>query len=199
MLDEAEIIAGFCQKLKSLRLAKGFTLEEFGQKSGVSISTLSKIENQQQKPSFETVLRVARALQMNFIQMLDAPEEAPRAMARRVITRAADAPEYPSALYDYHTHASDLSRKTMVPLLMRVKTRDVPPPADWSTHEGEEFLYVLEGLVELHSEQYAPVRLNRGDSCYMDSTMRHAYVAKGEGDAMILTICLAIVPFREDG
>jgi transcriptional regulator with XRE-family HTH domain len=71
-MDELAIIATFAQKLKSLRLSNGLTLEELGAMSGVSISTISKIENHQQKPSFETVLRVARALHINFVQMLDA-------------------------------------------------------------------------------------------------------------------------------
>jgi hypothetical protein len=49
--------------------------------------------------------------------------------------------------------------------------------------------------VMLLTEQYAPVQLSAGDSCYFDSTMRHAYVAKG-GEATVLSICLSIKPFE---
>lgn len=198
-MDETEIIASFCRRLKDLRLQSNLTLEELAQRSGVSISTISKIENQQQSPSFETVLRVSRALKINFIHMLEPPPEKPANMARRVITRAAQAPKYPSEYYDYLAHATELAAKTMVPLVMRVKTRSLPPREEWSVHDGEEFVYVLEGTLELHTEQYAPTILRQGDSCYLDSTMRHAYLSKGKTDATIIAICLSIRPFPEDG
>jgi transcriptional regulator with XRE-family HTH domain len=189
-MDEDTIIATFCQKLKSLRLANGLTLEELGEMSGVSISTISKIENRQQKPSFETVLRVARALHINFVQMLESPST-PRHMARRTITRAVDAPNLHGDHYTYATHASEITNKGMVPSLMRIRTRELPPPDQWSTHYGEEFIYVISGILEFHTEEYAPAILNQGDSCYLDSAMRHAFVSKGEEDAVILSIFLS--------
>jgi transcriptional regulator with XRE-family HTH domain len=197
LIDEAKIIASFCTKLKTIRLGNSLTLDELARKSGVSISTISKIENRLQKPSFETVLRVARALQINFIHMLDPPAPPPAHLARRVITRAADAPIYESAYYTYAVHAAELSHKRMAPLLMRIKTRCPPPPDEWSTHDGEEFVYVIEGAVALHSEHYAPAYLNTGDSTYLDSTMRHAYIATGPADALVMAVCLSIKPFAD--
>ena len=197
MLDEAQIIASFSQRLKTIRRSNNLTLDELSQKSGVSISTISKIENQQQKPSFETVLRVSRALQINFLQMLEAPELPAQNIARRAVTRAAGAPKYASACYDYEAHATEISHKKMTPLIMHIKSLSLPPLAEWSIHEGEEFLYVLEGEVELHSEHYAPALLKKGDSCFFDSAMRHAYVRKSVQPARVLAICATTVPFPE--
>ena len=194
-MDEAALITTFCAKLKSLRQSKELTLDELSRLSGVSISTISKIENQQQNPGFETVLKISRALHVNFIHMLEPPPPAPQKLARRVVTRAASVPTYESNNYTYAAHATDLAQKAMVPLLMHIKTRTLPPPEEWSVHDGEELAYVIEGAVELHSEHYAPTTLAKGDSCYFDSTMRHAYVATGPGEATILSICLSIVPF----
>lgn len=196
-MDEAALITEFCEKLKSIRRAKDLTLDDLARASGVSISTISKIENQQQKPGFETVLKIARALHINFVHMLEPPQAAPAKMARRVVTRAAQAPIYDGAYYTYAAHATELANKTMVPLLMRIRNSTLPPPEDWSVHDGEEYAHVMEGTVELHMEHYAPVRLARGDSCYFDSTMRHAYVAVG-GEAVVLSICLSIVPFAAE-
>jgi transcriptional regulator with XRE-family HTH domain len=196
-MDEAALITAFCQKLKSIRRSKDLTLEDLARTSGVSISTISKIENQQQKPGFETVLKISRALHVNFVHMLDPPEAAPASMTRRVVTRAAEAPVYRSDHYLYAAHATELARKTMVPLLMHIGNPEPPPLADWSVHDGEEYAHVLEGAVELHMEHYAPVQLAKGDSCYFDSTMRHAYVAIG-GEAVVLSICLSIVPFPSE-
>jgi transcriptional regulator with XRE-family HTH domain len=194
-MDEAALITAFCQKLKEIRRSKNLTLDELARVSGVSISTISKIENQQQKPGFETVLKISRALHVNFVHMLDPPEPAPVKTTRRVVTRAADAPVYNSEHYGYAAHATELANKTMVPLLMHIRNRALPPLADWSVHDGEEYAYVIEGEVELHMEHYAPVQLHKGDSCYFDSTMRHAYVAK-DGAAVVLSICLSIEPFK---
>ncbi len=78
----------------------------------------------------------------------------------------------------------------MIPLVMQVKARNVPPIDEWSSHDGEEFVYVTRGATELHTQFYAPVRLEVGDSAYIDSTMRHAFLSVGKGDAEILSICM---------
>jgi len=199
-MDEATIVAAFAQKLKSLRLLNGLTLDELGRLSNVSISTISKIENGQQRPSFETVLRIARVLKINFVQLLEParPAEAQSSnLARRIVTRGPDAPIYASQWYSYHTHSAELTRKAMIPFLMQIKTRELPPLDEWSIHDGEEFIFVIEGVLEFHTEHYAPALLNKGDSCYLDSTMRHAFVSKGEADAMILSVCRSVVPFTD--
>jgi transcriptional regulator with XRE-family HTH domain len=189
-MDEDTIIATFCQKLKTLRLGNGLTLEELAEMSGVSISTISKIENRQQKPTFETVLRVARALHINFVQMLE-PASSPVHMARRTITRAGEEPKLQGDHYTYATHAAEIINKAMVPSLMQIRTREIPPRDQWSTHFGEEFILVLNGTIEFHTDEYSPVILNKGDSCYLDSTMRHAFVSKSEEDATVLSVFIS--------
>jgi transcriptional regulator with XRE-family HTH domain len=87
-MNEADFVAAFSRELKSLRLSNAMTLDELSQLSEVSISTISKIENLQQKPSFETALRIARALKVNFVQMMEGPGQVNTGMARRSITRA---------------------------------------------------------------------------------------------------------------
>lgn len=197
-MNESEFVAAFSRELKTLRLSNGLTLEELSRSSEVSVSTISKIENLQQKPSFETALRVARALKVNFVQMMEGPGRAnPGGMARRSVTRLGEAQVFTSDHYTYDVHATELARKIMVPLVMRIRAREAPPPADWSIHDGEEFVYVVKGELELHTEQYAPVILKTGESCYFDSTMRHAFVSKGDEDAEILSICLSIKPFAD--
>ena len=189
-MDEDTIIATFCQKLKTLRLANGLTLEELGEMSGVSISTISKIENRQQKPSFETVLRVSRALRINFVHMLETPSNNHH-LARRTITRAGTEPKLQGEHYTYATHAAEITHKAIIPTIMTIRNRDVPPADQWSTHHGEEFIYVLSGTIELHTEEYAPATLNEGDSCYLDSAMRHAFVSTGDSDATVLSVFIA--------
>ena len=71
----------------------------------------------------------------------------------------------------------------------------------WSSHEGEEFILVLKGLVELHTEFYEPARLEAGDSAYIDSGMA-SHVPQprgGRGDHGLDLLLDAIDRARPDG
>jgi uncharacterized cupin superfamily protein len=76
----------------------------------------------------------------------------------------------------------------MVPLVLKVRARAVEEFDHWSQHNGEEFVYVLSGAVEIHTEFYAPFRLNQGESAYFDSSMPHVYVSIGKDDANVLSV-----------
>lgn len=185
-------------EIKAQRTARGWTLEDLSQRSGVSIAAISKIEKGQSRPSFDTLLSIARCLKMNFVDIMDGVSAVqPQAvMARLSATRADEAEQFSTPFYDYRVHSASLKSKVMVPLRMTIHNHQVPPFEDWSVHDGEEFVFVLKGVLQFHTEHYAPLTLNEGDSCYIDSTMRHAFVAAGEGDTEILSICLSIRPFN---
>jgi quercetin dioxygenase-like cupin family protein len=86
--------------------------------------------------------------------------------------------------------ATGLARKKMVPFRSTIKLpRD--GESQWYRHDAEEFVFVLEGQAELHSEHYAPKILNVGDSAYLDGRMAHRLVAAGDRDAVVLFIISA--------
>lgn len=182
------------QRIRVLRNEQGLTLAELSERSGVPVSTLSKIENGQvRNTSADNLFKIARGLSVLFDNLAD-PRPARQAVTgRRVITRASETEAYRTEIYDYHVHASELLKKRMVPFRMEIKTREVPAAQDWSHHEGEEWVFVVEGAIDLHTEHYAPARLEKGDSAYFDSTMRHCFVNAGEGSAVVLSVCLADV------
>jgi transcriptional regulator with XRE-family HTH domain len=196
MMITDKVLLAFGEELKSIRQEKGWTLDELSKKSGVSISAISKIENGNANPSFEILLKIARSVQMNFVELMDGGRPTASTMTRRVVTRIGQCQTFSTPYYDYDVHTSELTQKAMVPLQMRIKTRTLPPLDQWSIHEGEEFIYVLKGVLEFHTEIYAPVLLRPGESCYVDSTMRHAFVSVSEEDAEILSICLSIKSFE---
>jgi hypothetical protein len=94
-------------------------------------------------------------------------------------------------MYDYRVHSAELRQKQIIPLHMVIKSRELDDITRWSSHEGEEFVYVLTGTIELHTELYAPAVLKKGDSAYFDSSMAHAFLNRGRNDAEILSICLS--------
>ena len=77
----------------------------------------------------------------------------------------------------------------MVPMIGLVRARSIDEFEDLIRHPGEEYTYVLEGELDLHTELYAPTRMKAGDSIYFDSTMGHAYVSVGDTPARILCVC----------
>lgn len=185
----------FGVRVKDLRLAQKWTLERLAELSGVSISALSKIENGQVSASFDTIVKIAQAFRLTFAELFTSTltEPAPKShfvAGRRTYTYAGRGMPFSTAYYDYQVHSAELIHKGMIPLVMVIKAREVLPRKDWSTHSGEEFIYVTRGVTELHTEFYAPLRLSAGDSAYIDSTMAHCFVSIGEEEAQILSICL---------
>lgn len=187
-------------RLKAMRQEKRWTLEQLAELSGLSISTLSKIENEQVSASFDTIVKIAHAHGFSFAELF-AGQKVPTHQSvagRRTFTRAGQGLTFTTPYYDYNVHSSDLTRKGMIPLVMRINSRAVPPRSEWSSHDGEEFIYVTRGTAELHTEYYAPLRLNTGDSAYIDSTMRHAFITVGDEEAEMLSICMTELLFFDD-
>lgn len=175
-------------RLRTIRFERKLTLQAASKLCGVGLSTLSKIETGQAAPAYGTLKRIAEGLELSFEELIsgDRPEAT---SARRTITRERQVLKFKSTRYDYRVHASDLANKAMVPLEMEIRARGMPSPADWSQHDGEEFIFVLEGEIEVLLSDYAPFRLKQGQSAYIDSRMRHAFVACSPGPARMLSIC----------
>src|SRR6185312_15884622 len=144
--------------LGTIRKAKGWTLKQFSDVTGVSVATLSKVENDQAGLSFGTVLKIVNSLGMTFEELLSAGAgEAGR--GRRAVNRAGSGVRLATRQYDYEIFAAELVAKRMVPLITRVKARTTADFPHLLGHAGEEWIYVLKGAVEFHTEYYAPVVL----------------------------------------
>jgi transcriptional regulator with XRE-family HTH domain len=174
-------------RLKALRLGLRLTLSDVGRKTGVSISTLSKIENDQVSPSFDIIKRIADGLAIS-LEDLVRPGAKNLVSGRKTATRLAEGDHFTSGQYDYRAHATELSRKSMAPLEMRIRARSVAEFDHWSCHDGEEFAFVLSGEIEVHSEHYQPFRLTAGESAYFDSSMKHLFISIGDEDARVLSV-----------
>ena len=110
--------------------------------------------------------------------------------ARRSIGRIDKAIQVTTPNYDYHFLCPELRRKRMIPLITNIRARTVEEFGDLVRHSGEEYIYVLKGRIEVHTEFYEPVILDEGESIYIDSQMGHAYVvAEGCEEASVLGIC----------
>jgi quercetin dioxygenase-like cupin family protein len=84
----------------------------------------------------------------------------------------------------------------MVPIFTRVKARSIEQFGAMIQHPGQEFLFVLEGAIDLYIEPDGPVRMHAGDSYYFDARSAHAAVSVGVGDAIIVSV-ISQIPQRQ--
>ena len=181
--------------LRSVRLERGWTLAQVAQRTGLAIATLSKIENDKISLSYDKLVRMSEGLGIDIGRLFGAQEakdDAIRGIAptgRRSITRSGDGSAIETKTYSHLYPASDLLNKQIVPIIAELKARSRAEFGALIRHGGEEYAIVLEGSVEFHTDLYAPVLLNKGDSIYFDSSMGHGYIAAADGLCRILSIC----------
>ena len=181
--------------LKTLRQQKGWKLAVLADKTGLPVSTLSKLENGKLSLTYDKLARVSKAFDVD-IGVFFAPSAVPSTQSasglgtgRRSIMRAGAGREIETEAYHHLYLAADLLNKRFVPMLAYPRARSMEEFGDWVRHPGEEYTFIIEGTVDFYSELYAPVRLEKGDSIYFDSGMGHAYIAVGETPCQALTIC----------
>lgn len=175
------------ERVRALRKARNWTLEQAAKQAGLARSTLSKIENEQMSPTFDAVQKLAKGLDISVPQLFTAPSS-DKAMARRTITRRGEGKPHITATYEHELLASELTRKTMLPYRARIRARSFDDFDGWVRHDGEEFLYVLTGRIRFLTEFYEAVDLERGDSAYYDAAMGHNVVSISDDDAEILWV-----------
>lgn len=180
--------------LRGLRRRNHWTLSEVAQKTGLSISTLSKAERNQLSLTYDKLVQLAQGLDVDITTFFDGEtSEASSGLpaSRRSINRVDDGQVIDTDNYHHVYLSTDLLRKKFVPLVADIRARSLQEFGDMVQHAGEEFAYVLEGTVEVHTEHYAPAVLKAGESIYFDSHMAHAYIARGAGRCRVLSICSA--------
>ena len=187
--SEEEDSKALAKSIREARQKKGWTLEETGRAAGIGRSTLSKIENNQTRPSFEIVRRLSQALGMNPPQLfMQSGREG--ISGRRDFTAKGQGELRDTATYAHELLCNELTSKNMVPYISTIKARDVSEFETWIRHTGEEFMYVLSGDLTFVSEHYRPLKMTAGDSLYYDSGMGHGCISTSKKDAVVLWISL---------
>ena len=181
--------------LREFRTANGWTLVDVSERTGIPVSTLSKVETGKMSLSYEKLVRLSRGLEIDITRLFAAPAAQPApsqaATGRRSITPANEGPSIRTTTYNYTYPSADLLNKLLNPMIIEVKVRSIDDFGELMRHTGEEYVLVLEGQCEFHTDIYAPSLLKTGDSIYFDASMGHGYVAVGEAPCRILSVCSA--------
>lgn len=179
----------FGERLRAARKQLGWTLAQVAERSGVSITTISRAERGQLALTYEKLSSVGRALRLDMGAMFAEPGASAVPLDRPVVTRANQGVVYRGLGFSYQFLGTGASGKKMNPILGTVHARTINGPQDYSRHEGEEFVYVLDGTVDVHFEGGEVVRLTRGDTLYFDSRLGHAYVSVSRRLAKVIGAC----------
>ncbi|MFN4156249.1 MAG: helix-turn-helix domain-containing protein [Paracoccaceae bacterium] len=175
-------------RMKAVRQACGYTLEAAAQRSGLALSTIHKIENGRVSPSYENLVKIARAYEIGMERLFSADHEAAQT-TRMTVTKAGQGRKVRSKNFEYEVLCNALAEKKIIPLVTLVEKRAPLKPADLESHTGEETLYVLSGRVELTVEHYQPVILDVGDCAYFDSTLKHGLRALDDTETKVFWAC----------
>jgi transcriptional regulator with XRE-family HTH domain len=164
--------------IRKLRLARGWNLATLSSESGVPVSTISRVELGQNALNYEKLMRLCRALEVDLEGLVAREAEAAHGNAgRRVVTRAAEGPPTRAGGNTGRRAASDLLSKSFSPMVLDVTAVSLCAHGPFTTHDGDAYVLVLDGDVELHSQHYAPLSLAMGDAVYFDAAAGYALVA----------------------
>jgi len=182
-----------------VRQQNGWTLRQMSDKVGIPLSTLAKVESDRLSLTYDKLQQFTSRLGLTMAEFLAQAEtplsDSPRVVtARRSLTRDGNSIPIATPNYDYEYLCADLREKRMVPILTRIRAHDIAEFGELVRHQGEEFIFVLEGTIEVHLQFYTPVVLTAGQGIYIDSTMGHAYLAKDCESALVLGVCSSEEP-----
>ena len=182
-------------KIKGIRESKNISVEEISERSGLSTDQINSIENDQHLPSLGPLIKIARALGVRLGTFLDDNDELGPVVCRAeehnssisFSNDAADARKH----MEYHSLAKQKAGRHMEPFIIDIQPTEEKEFKS-SAREGEEFIYVMNGEVEIDygKEKYL---LKEGDSIFYDSiVMHHVHGVVGKS-AKILAV--VYIPF----
>jgi len=184
---EEELAIG--RKIRRLRQKRRLTLQDLSGKTGVPKETLSQIENETLAPPISTLMKIAKALEVDitfFFQEVEAHEKV--VVVRAHERERLDTRHHGRAVsgYFYEALAYKKGKKHMEPFLVEFEVKDKKEMVFFS-HEGEEFIFVLEGELEFRTPDEVHI-LSPGDSLYFESDIPHAFRGIGTANAKALAV-----------
>lgn len=170
------------EKIKQLYQASGLTRADLAEAAGIEESQITMIENGEISPSISTLIKISRRLGVRLGTLLDGTE-----ISSPVVTSSGDmnptinsSKPGTSGHLDFYSLAGKKLDRNMEPFLLNIHSADPDLVKNWSSHEGEEFIYVLEGAVEVRYGKELH-KLQAGESIYYDSIVPHCVTTPQEG------------------
>lgn len=185
LIDRSQVGA----RLRGIRKDQKLTLKQLSERSGVALSTLSKMELAQVSVSYEKLAAAARALGVDIAQLFSPVKTALNLIQPTVVSTAIDsAAGYSTGNYDYHPMAGDFPGRRMTPMYARIFARELTQFDDYIRHPGQEFAVVLSGRVRIQFETGESISIGCRETAYFNSGIGHIYLAESEADAEVMVV-----------
>jgi len=174
------------ERIRKLREEKGLSIDELANLTGFDVELLSNIETNKVQPQLGTVIKLSKALDSAFSRLVsgvgDKLYSITRKNEQKIISRSTSQ-KGKKQIYTYKSLAPEVQGRHMEALIVQLEEN---PDEEMSVHEGEEFIYVIEGVavLKIGEERF---ELEPGDSVYYLSTTPHQIASKS-GKATILAV-----------
>ncbi|MCX5880007.1 MAG: XRE family transcriptional regulator [Deltaproteobacteria bacterium] len=176
------------ERVKRVREKRGLSLLDISRRTGIDVSLLSEIEEGQSAPPLGTVIKLAKALEMKMGYFISGDELRPFTIVhrgdRKVVSRY-DSKRDKHYGYGYESLAPYKKDRHMEPFL--VTLQPATTEEERSAHDGQEFIFVLTGSMEVRLGEEIHV-LEPGDAIYYDSTVPHLVKCHGQETTRILAV-----------
>ena len=177
-------------KVKLVRENRKLSIEDVSERTNLPAAQIQSIEDGSLVPNLTPLIKIARVLGVRLGTFMDDDENlgpvVARAQDKKEVTRFSDRGNAVNSDLDFYTLAQNKAGRHMDPFVI-----DIFPSSEeevkLSTHEGEEFIYVLEGEIEVVYGKDSFI-VGKGDSIFYDSVVPHHLHASGENSAKILAV-----------
>jgi transcriptional regulator with XRE-family HTH domain len=176
------------ERVKQVREQRGLSLKDIAQRTDIDEDMLYQIEEGSMAPPLGTVIKLAKALEMKMGYFISGDEEKAYTIVRhhdrRVVSRF-DSGKGKHYGYEYESLAPYKKDRHMEPFLVTLEPANTE--AERSTHDGQEFIFVLSGKMEVRLGEEIHV-LEPGDAIYYDSSVPHLVKCSGAETTKILAV-----------
>ena len=179
------------ERIKTLRESKNISLEEMSKRTKLDVIQIEKIEQAKELPSLTPLVKIARVLGVRLGTFLDDHDEAgPVIMRKNMHSKSVSFSTSDTLSHrhmDYFSLSPSKAGRHMEPFIIQIEPASEGVDFIMSSHEGEEFIYCLDGIVEINYGKETYV-LEEGDSIYYDSIVAHHVHAGNDKGAKILAV-----------
>jgi quercetin dioxygenase-like cupin family protein len=188
--SEGEIILKVGESVKEIREKKGLSLKDIFQRTGLQPEFLMDVEKGKISPPLGAIIKLAKALEMKMGYFISGAENLPYTVVRKndhkLISRY-DSKKSQTYGYEFISLAPHKKDRHMEPFLVTLEPSNIE---ERSTHDGQEFIFVLEGTMEVRLGEKTHL-LEPGDAIYYDSTVSHLVKCHGRDKVKILAVLYA--------
>jgi quercetin dioxygenase-like cupin family protein/ribosome-binding protein aMBF1 (putative translation factor) len=179
------------ERVKTVREGRNLSLQDISQRTDLDVSVLEQIESGSLAPPLGIVIKLAKALDLKMGYFISGEEDRAytivRKSDRKVVSRY-DSKKGEYYGYGYESLAPHKKNRHMEPFLVSLDPAETEE--ERSTHDGQEFIYVLEGTMEVRLDEEIHI-LRPGDAIYYDSTVPHLVKCHGDKRTRILAVLYA--------